>query len=60
MTTTSDRIEISFTVPVVCKITNDIPDCNLEMIQIDPKTWLDKSGIYEIKLQDGILLIESI
>lgn len=56
----SAAIEITIRVPVQCEVVSGKPKCNLDLVQVDPRTWTDKDGTYIITIIDDILTVEAL
>ena len=53
-------IALSFTVPVVCKVIDNKPSCNLILTKVNSTTWIDAERGYQITLVNNILTIKEI
>lgn len=54
----SASIELSFTVPVICRVVDGKPVCNLKLAQTSATTWTD--GKYKLTLDGQYIIIEAV
>ena len=51
-------ISITINVPVVCKVVNNEPICNLILTKVNEVTWIDTERGYKVYIINGVLIIE--